>query len=675
MHAKANPSVARGSPLWSHGHDAWGVRYGATVGALAGALHGAVSAAIIAWRYRAHILAPPVVGQDTSFDPGSRLLGFAYNLPGNFLQHFYAPGLLAKLPLVAELVVVNVLVGVGLGILAGLGVRLIPRAWSAMARAGAFLIGFLALSAVLHALALLPLLMDQRRSKTLRHYVGELARRLVTDGGVMDLILTAVIVVAALWLVRRVAWSWNVRVGMAAAASMLLLIFLAATSGPNAAVGAIRGASTTQLAHQPRNVVLISIDSLRADHLGCYGYHRATSPVLDRLAAEGVRFATAYTVSPWTLPSHATMLTGRYPLSHGAVTANQRISSATPTLATIFKRAGYVTAGFVSYEFLRRRYGFNVGFDHFDDFTTDLDTEAEERTARTGPLLNAQIIPWIEAQDRPFFLFIHYFDVHWDYDPPPPFDTMFDPDYTGPDVRPFLNNPAIHLGMPKRHLEHFIALYDGEIRFTDQIVGDIMTTMDRLGIGRDTLLIVTADHGDEFFEHGNTGHTKSLYDEVMKVPLIVRWPRGLAGGRVVTPPVSLVDLAPTVYDLAGLPAPEGLEGQSLVPLLLGKGRRTTLIFGHLMGHKRLYNWAMVRQGNDKYLHHLRMPHAELYDLTADPGEQSNRLGDHDGEVLGGPLLAWLRQQWAAYRQLPKQEHQIVVDSHNTERLRALGYIE
>lgn len=671
---KPRPAGTRGA-LRSPGHDVWGARYGATVGTLAGMLHGVLSAGITAWRYRSHILTPPVVGQEISLDPASKLLGFAQHLPGDFLQHFYGPGFAVKAPLVAELFIVNVLLGMGLGMLLGLGVRLLPRTWSAMTRASTFLMGFLTVSAMLHVLALLPLVIDQRRSRTLRYYLGELAKRFVEDGAVVDLLFTAVVTVGALWLARHVAWIWNVRTIIATAAAGLALTILAGTSSPNLAAGAIAEFSATQLEHRPRNVVLISIDSLRADHLSCYGYHRPTSPSLDRLATEGTRFATAYTVSPWTLPSHATMLTGRYPLSHGAVTADRRISSATPTLASALKRAGYSTGGFVSYEFLRRRYGFHIGFDHYDDFTTDLDTDAEERTARTGPLLNSQIIPWIEAQKRPFFLFIHYFDVHWDYDPPPPFDTVFDPEYVGPDLRPFLDNPAIHPGMPKRHLDHLIALYDGEIRFTDQVVGEIVTTMDRLGIGQDTLLIVTADHGDEFFEHGSKGHTQTLYDEVMRVPLIVRWPRGLASGQVVDAPVSLVDLAPTVYDLTGLPAPAGIEGRSLAPLLLGKDRPTAPIYGHLTGRKRPHNWAMVRRGGKKFLQHLRTPHAELYDLAIDPGEQKNLFGDTDAQSLTDPLLDWLRQQWAAYRLLPENEQQIVMDSHNTERLRALGYIE
>jgi arylsulfatase A-like enzyme len=370
------------------------------------------------------------------------------------------------------------------------------------------------------------------------------------------------------------------------------------------------------------------------------------------------------------------MLTGLYPFSHGAIESNRRISPHVPTLATELRRSGFATAGFVSYEFLRRRYGFDVGFDIYDDFTTDLDTEAAERTARTGPLLNQQIIPWIEAhRARPFFLFVHYFDVHWDYDPPAPYDTMFDADYEGPDLRPFLENPAIHANMPKRHLEHLIALYDGEIRFTDDVVRQVVESLERSGIGDDTLIIVTADHGDEFFEHGDIGHQKTLYDEVARVPLIIRWPRGIEAGRSIEVPVSLVDLAPTVYELLGLDAPPGLEGASLGPLLVGGERPARPIYAHLSTRKRRQNVAMVRAGNAKYLQHLGMPRAELYDLAVDAGEQRNQFSAARERPLVDSLLAWLQQEWADYRHLPREEHQIVVDDHNTAKLRALGYVE
>jgi len=645
------------------------------VGALAGAMHALTSATIMAWRYHDQILSPPYVGREVFFDPGSRLLGFILGLPGDFLQRFYGPGFPSKLPLAGELLVVNVLLGALVGLILGAGIGRFLSRWVSLLRAMVFVGGFVGASTVLHGTVLMLLELDQRRARTLRYYVRTLAERMMQDAAA-DLALTAFVVALAVWVAARLGRAWSLRAAVGAAVAAATVLNIGQTSSPEQAAGATGAPAAVRLPTRPTNVVLVSIDSLRADHLHCYGYDRATSPTLDRLATDGTRFATAYSVSSWTLPSHATMLTGLYPLSHGAIESNRRISPHAPTLATQLRRTGFATAGFVSYEFLRRRYGFDVGFDLYDDFTTDLDTEAQERTARTGPLLNQQIIPWIEAhRSRPFFLFVHYFDVHWDYDPPPPYDTMFDPDYEGPDLRPFLDNPAIHRGMPKRHLEHLIALYDGEIRFTDDVLRQVVESLERSGIAEDTLLIVTADHGDEFFEHGDIGHSKTLYDEVTRIPLIVRWPRGIPGARSVGVPVSLVDLAPTIYELLGVEPPPGLEGESLVPLLVGIERPAKPIYAHLATRKRENNWAMVRAGSTKYLQHLGMPRAELYDLDADSLEQRNQFGSARGRPLVDSLFAWLQQEWADYRELPRKDHQIVVDDRNTAKLRALGYVE
>jgi arylsulfatase A-like enzyme len=641
-----------------------------------GAIHALATAGAVGWQFREHILAPPLAGRVQLFDPASKVLGFIRDTPADFLQHFYAPGMVAKAPLVVELLIANVLLGTVLGLVLGAGLRWCPRLQSTTRRA-LFGLGFLALSALLHLAALAPMVVDPHRPRTVRYYLGKLARRMVTDGPALDLALTAVALGVALWLVHRLTrYGSGPRAAVVPAVlTAAALVIVGSVTARNQEIEAPE-AGRVDLAVRPRNVVLVSIDSLRADHLGSYGYDRPTSPRLDQLAAEGVRFSAAYATSPWTLPSHASMLTGRYPLSHGAVVFNRRLSPSTPTLATVLGRAGYMTGGFVSFEFLRRGYGFHIGFDYFDDFTTAGDAKVQEHHRTTGPLLNAQIIPWIEANaDRRFFLFVHYFDVHYNYDPPPPYDTMFDQDYVGPDLRRFSRNPAIHPAMPKRHLEHLIALYDGEIRLTDGVVGEVIETLDRLGIGPQTLVVVTADHGDEFFEHGYRGHGTTLYDEVMRIPLLMRWPDGLAAGRVVDTPVSLADLAPTMYELCGVVPPDGIEGQSLVSLLLGQHMPSRPIYGHLYAPKRPIILAMVRHEHEKYVQDLHAPQAALYDLAVDPGEQRSRFHERRGHALTGPLLAWLRQQWQAHRTLPVAERKGNTDDDHIERLRALGYVD
>jgi arylsulfatase A-like enzyme len=645
-----------------------------------GALHGAATACLLAWRFRDSILTPPAVGQVQLFDPASKLMGLAPASPLDLLHGFYGLGIFSKAPLVLELLVVNLLLGALLGLIVGTVIRVVPSIGSARRRAWTFAAGFLALSASLHVAMLIPMVVDPQRPRPLTFLIAQVGRRMIADGPLANLMLTAAALAIGMWVWRRVSSLRTLQLQLAATALGIgAIVLIGSVPASHQALAAKRLTPGRDAGARARNVILISIDSLRADHLGCYGYHRQTSPILDRLATDGVRFAAAYSASSWTLPSHATMFTGRYPLSHGTVLRHHRLSAGLPTVPGMLRNAGYMTAGFVSFEYLRRRYGFHQGFDYYDDFSTDFDTVEEEQSRTTGPLLNRQIIPWIEENaDGPFFLFVHYFDVHYNYDPPRPYDTMFDPDYEGPDLRQFTKNPAIHPGMPQRQLEHLIALYDGEIRHTDAVVGAVIATVDRLGLGDDTLVIVTADHGDEFFEHGNKGHGTTLYEEVVRVPLLMRWPKGLEAGRVVETPVSLVDLAPTIFDFTGVAPPDGMEGRSLAALLPNDGRDRadgTPVYAHLHTRKRPLIWAMVRSGGDKYLQNLHAPESELYDLRVDPGEQHQRADATTAASLATPLASWLSQQWNAARRLPAAERHIVVDDHNIERLRALGYVD
>jgi len=660
---------------------AWSVAHATALGVVVGALHALATALVVTWSFRDHILAPPLAGRVQLFDPASKLLGFVHNTPGDFLQHFYGPGIAAKLPLFVELVAAGVVLGAVIGLGLGIALRLCPRAWSYARRIACYALGYVIITSLLHVLTLIPIVVNPHDPRPIRYLAGQIAQRMRDEGPAINLLLTSAALLVAISLTTRSRRGPRPRAGLAVAgagtaAAALVLISSVPTldalqqtrhSAPVAAERTVR----------PRNVVLISIDSLRADHLGCYGYHRPTSPRLDALAAAGARFNAAYTTASWTLPSHASQLTGRYPLSHGAVTLDRRLSTATPTIPTILGPAGFTTGGFVSFEFLRRRYGFDAGFEYFDDFTTAVDGNNEEHHLTTGPLLNAEIVPWIENHaNRPFFLFVHNFDVHYDYNPPAPYDTMFDDDYSGPDLRRYSQNPNIHADMPARHLEQFVALYDGEIRFTDTVIGEIIDAIDRAGVGDDTLLIVTADHGEEFFDHGDRGHGTTMYEEVMRVPLIMRWPRGLEAGRTVETPVSVVDLAPTIYDLTGVDGPVGLDGESLAPLMNGADVSPRPIYGHLYARKRPIITAMVRLGSEKYVQDLRAPQAQLFDLGSDPQELRNALGMSDSAPLTTPMVAWLGQQWRAYRALPTAtEGHIEVDQQNINNLRALGYVD
>ena len=319
----------------------------------------------------------------------------------------------------------------------------------------------------------------------------------------------------------------------------------------------LRPAAALPPLEQAPNVLLISIDTLRADHLGSYGYPRPTSPRLDQLAREGARFETAVAPTSWTLPSHMSLLTGLDPLLTGVYVDTRSLPRGTDTLALRLAKLGYATGGVVSGGYLNAKWGFARGFDYYDDFSVGKRHFGADKQEITSPhilqLANRWLDQWQQRDSRrPFFLFLHFYDVHYDFNPPPPYDTMFDPDYqgtlTGLD---FDTNPALKPGLPQRDLEHLLALYDGEIRHLDDHLGRFFDSLAERGVFDNTIVAVTSDHGEEFGEHGRFGHRETLYDEVLLIPLIVRFPAKIAPGTVVREQVRLIDVGPT---LLGSPA-------------------------------------------------------------------------------------------------------------------------
>lgn len=390
----------------------------------------------------------------------------------------------------------------------------------------------------------------------------------------------------------------------------------------------------------PRHVVLISIDTLRADHLSCYGYGRPTSPALDALAAEGARFERCVASSSWTLPSHLTMLTGLPIGAHGIDHDGlwQRTDAdgqpIAPDLrgrflAETLRAAGYRTEGYYTWKYLEPRFGFGDGFDHYErlghtflsdpevgprvlalegvarelgDARTDLEergsagedvgaelAEVEARladVATQGRALRAEHphlfgdikvadevvdrgIAALERAEAPLFLFLHLFDVHDPYVSPAPFGTRFDPRYEGPidGRRVTASNSPVRPGMDPRDLENLVARYDGGIAWVDSQIGRLLERLDELGFAEDTLVVVTSDHGEEFFEHGGKTHRGSVYPEVLSVPLLVRWPARIAPGTVVSGTAGLVDIVPTVAAAAGVDHGAPTGGRDLLPLI------------------------------------------------------------------------------------------------------------
>jgi arylsulfatase A-like enzyme len=356
-------------------------------------------------------------------------------------------------------------------------------------------------------------------------------------------------------------------------------------------------------------VVWISVDTLRADRLSCYGNARATSPRIDRLAAEGVLFERALSTTSWTLPAHLSMLTGLFVSSHGVCVSDYAGDS--PLRGTFvsetLSRAGYATGGFYAHAFLERPFFLDRGWDtwertgrvHRESLAIRAAWEAaqaagdkqlarelrERHTAmyeKGAPEADDAVdcaLAWIaatQARDRrqPFFLFLHLFDVHTPYKAPEPYYARFDPDYAGGLEEVDVDDPSrpVQVGMDPRDLEHVVALYDGEIAWVDDQVGRLLDHLEGRGLARETLVVLTSDHGDEFLEHGGAGHHHTLYQELVHVPLIVRWPDRLPAALRVGEPVSIVDIAPTLLAALELEHPDPLPGIDLFALARGTAR-------------------------------------------------------------------------------------------------------
>lgn len=350
----------------------------------------------------------------------------------------------------------------------------------------------------------------------------------------------------------------------------------------------------------PLNVLLVSLDTLRADHLDAYGYHRATAPRLRALAEQGVLFEDCVATANWTLPTHASLFTGLTALTHQVEEATDHLPEGCPTLVEPFQAAGYATAGFWSNPFLDPEFGYAKGFDTYarafdeDDMRAMVEPKGEPKGSTSGmrfPEPGPRTSDYFAEQTselvtqrgleflgslpdaQPFFLFLHYNDIHSDYIPPAPHDRAFDPDYAGtlsPEDYP--RHPDVSADMDPRDLAWIQALYDGEIRWVDEQLGRVFDALAESGRLDDTLVVVTADHGEGFFERGFKEHHYGLYRELLHVPFILHAPRALPAGRRVGATVSQADIAPTILDLAGLPELPGADGRSVVELAREQGR-------------------------------------------------------------------------------------------------------
>jgi arylsulfatase len=406
-------------------------------------------------------------------------------------------------------------------------------------------------------------------------------------------------------------------------------------------------AAGCERAGAPPNVLLISIDSLSADRLGAYGNPRDVSPTLDRLAREGVVFERAYSPTSWTLPAHVTLLTGRLPHHHRTIGWRDTIRPSETLLQETFGRRGYETVGFYGGPLLHPYYGFGRGFDAYEScMSHQYDAEelmkrglVESHADQTNPAIERAFTRWVGRRSgKPFFAFVHMWDVHYDYMPPEPYASMFDPDYDGPLDGRRITGPGFPDNASKRDVEHLLALYDGEIRYTDDTIGRMLAALDAAGVLRDTVVVVTADHGEEFREHGGKTHHRTVYTESVHVPLVV-WGRGVPAGRRVAEPVSLADVAPTISGLAGTDPLPDPDGRSLVAALGGEplAPRPVLSGMYVPGQEWRRTLA-VRERDRSLVLWKKHDQWMRFDVARDPGERHATMLDDGPERA--PLAAY-----------------------------------
>jgi arylsulfatase A-like enzyme len=413
-------------------------------------------------------------------------------------------------------------------------------------------------------------------------------------------------------------------------------------------------------------VVFVSIDTRRPDHLGCYGYPRPTSPEIDRFRQEAILFEQAVAHAPSTLSSHASMFTSLLPPHHGASVLDRSAVAPTVTLlAELLRDAGFATASFNGGGQLHPVWGLDRGFDVWESFAASEgdrlgeDTFQERLDAARG---------WLESvRDEPFFLFLHTYEVHHPYTPEPERLALMESGYEGRlpghisiRVLEKINDGIKELRPGDR--EHIVATYDAEISSADAGFGELLDRLREMGRYDPSIIVLTSDHGEAFGERGRIGwHGDSLFDEQLRIPLLVRLPGGRLAGTTVAEQVRGVDLAPTLLSLLGLPIPEGFSG-AVVDVA---GRADTDRPWALAGVDGFPNELAVRTPRWKWYQ------GRLFDLTADPGERADVASQHPEveQDLAGELAELMQSR------PPAGQTPIEVDEELEERLRALGYVE
>lgn len=390
------------------------------------------------------------------------------------------------------------------------------------------------------------------------------------------------------------------------------------------------------------NVVLVTIDTLRADRLGCYGYAQVATPNLDRLAQSGMLFENAVTHTPLTAPSHASIFTGTYPTVHKVRdTGGFVLQGPHATLAEILQRNGWATAAFVGASVLKKGFGFSRGFAVYDDQMPKLKPgrpAGDYAERRAGEVVD-KAVEWLQRQKgQPYFLWVHVFDPHSPYDPPSPFREQ----YRG-------------------------RAYDGEVAYTDRELGRLFDAIAGKSGGENTLVVVLSDHGESLSEHGEYSHGVFLYDATLRIACIMSGP-GIPKGMRVKQQARAVDVLPTILELIGGNPLAGVQGGSLVPAMTGKTDPAAWSYAESLYPKINMGWAELRGVRTNRWKYIRAPNPELYDLSRDPAETANVVSQHPEEV---------RELEARLRDLAAEGEKVettMVDRRTMEQLKSLGYV-
>lgn len=425
----------------------------------------------------------------------------------------------------------------------------------------------------------------------------------------------------------------------------------------------------------PPDIVLIVVDTLRADHLGCYGCDRNTTRNIDKFAREAILFRNAISPAPWTLPSVATILTSQYPCVLGVRDKLMKIDNRFPLLPELLKQHDYQTHGIISHVALSAHLGFGRGYDIYDE-DCSLGHEGV-----SSPEITRKAISFLRKKhEKPFFLFVHYFDPHYNYILHRRYN--YYPSYIGrvKSGQPIYELWHMRFGLSRDDINYLVSLYDSEIAFTDEHIGKLLDELKKQGLYDNSIIIITADHGEEFMERGWIGHTITVHQELILVPLIMKFPGRRA--RVIDSPVGLIDITPTIYNYLRLTAPDDLDGKAL-DLNPKPGAESRPIFSETF-NPQIYQPGVVKpiafrsaiSDDWKLILDQENGSKQLYDLSHDPYERNNLSGQcgEQEKALETILKEWIEHVSRKEVFGAERDADHLLTPEQRRKLKSLGYL-